>query len=312
MKSNIIFLLLLFITFVSCKSSYTKIGGKNANYIPYYLKVYEADSLYLTNNFEQSYEILDSLFKKYEPINIDGYYEYEIYTASAVMSNNFINLRSKFKKAHKKYGSIYAQGLHWNSAVIADSISKYVTFSKKKIEKFKNIYISSLNLELRSQIIKMNEEDTSVREVFNDEVGQNYYKEKHKKELLELMKNYGYPEKSLIGHNNLNLKSDEEVVNLEIILIHQSTYFKELVLPLLLENVKKGKVNPELYAVVYDRMVWEKSKNESMNHYQYYGSYTGDNLKVQFPKKIDSIRISIGLPKSPNYVIWRNKKIFNN
>ncbi len=32
---------------ISCKSSYTRIGDKNANYIPYYLKVYEADSLFI-------------------------------------------------------------------------------------------------------------------------------------------------------------------------------------------------------------------------------------------------------------------------
>lgn len=43
---------------------------EEVNYIPYYLKVYEADSLYLTGNHQRSFEILDSLFKKYEPINL--------------------------------------------------------------------------------------------------------------------------------------------------------------------------------------------------------------------------------------------------
>lgn len=50
---NLIFAFSLFFI-VSCKSGYTKIGGKNANYIPYYNEVYRADSLYLTNNFEKS------------------------------------------------------------------------------------------------------------------------------------------------------------------------------------------------------------------------------------------------------------------
>ncbi len=37
---------LISISFISCKS-YQKIGSKNSNYIPYYLKVYKADSLFL-------------------------------------------------------------------------------------------------------------------------------------------------------------------------------------------------------------------------------------------------------------------------
>ena len=60
MKKTIFLLYVVSIT-ISCKSNFSKIGDVKSNYIPYYLKVYKADSLYLTKNYQQSYEILDSL-----------------------------------------------------------------------------------------------------------------------------------------------------------------------------------------------------------------------------------------------------------
>ena len=64
---------LISISFISCKS-YQKIGGENSNYIPYYLKVYEADSLFLVKNYSLAYDKFDSLFKYYEPINMPLYF----------------------------------------------------------------------------------------------------------------------------------------------------------------------------------------------------------------------------------------------
>ena len=99
MEKTAILLGIMVTALVSCKSSYIRIGDENANYIPYYLKVYEADSLFIVGDYERSYEILDSLFKKYEPINIDGYEEYLIYIASSIELNNIKKnrLRKKIK-----------------------------------------------------------------------------------------------------------------------------------------------------------------------------------------------------------------------
>lgn len=87
-----LFLLITVLIFTfSCKSTYTKIGDKNANYIPYYLKVYEADSLYIVENYEKSFKILDSLFKKYEPVNTYIYYEVINYMKLKVILNKRIS-----------------------------------------------------------------------------------------------------------------------------------------------------------------------------------------------------------------------------
>ena len=69
MKNIFFFTIIFTLSLYSCKSNYTRIGDKNANYITYYLKVYEADSLNLIGEYKSSNEILDSLFKKFEPIN---------------------------------------------------------------------------------------------------------------------------------------------------------------------------------------------------------------------------------------------------
>jgi hypothetical protein len=68
MKKIIAFLFLGFIMMISCKSKVLErnvaINEKvEVNYIPYCLKVNEADSLSLVGKYQQSHYILDSLFK---------------------------------------------------------------------------------------------------------------------------------------------------------------------------------------------------------------------------------------------------------
>jgi hypothetical protein len=107
-QTQLILLFTCIITLLlSCKSSYTRIGDKNANYIPYYLKVNEADSLFLVGNYQKSHKILDSLFQKYEPANTDRFYEYGVYLMSCIMANDTIGLKKKMSYSYKKYGGTY-------------------------------------------------------------------------------------------------------------------------------------------------------------------------------------------------------------
>ncbi len=52
MKYSLVACLLLFFL-ISCKSNYAKVGGKKSNYIPYYLNIYEGDSLFIVGNYKQ-------------------------------------------------------------------------------------------------------------------------------------------------------------------------------------------------------------------------------------------------------------------
>lgn len=294
----------IFTTLLSCKSSYTHIGDKNANYIPYYLKVYEADSLFLVNNYEGSYEILDSLFKKYEPINMQGYYEYGNYLASAVMIGKTKNLNSKIKKSYIDFGGIPIY--HNNSSELINKILNYSKFSKEKLNNFKQSYLKKINLELRDRIENMINEDQRVRVEMNKD-SMNFFQKKHEKELNDIFLKYGYPSLKIIGSDNYF----DNPADFSVILIHQDDEAKEYFLKIMLDNVKKGNCLPAEYGAVYDRKIWtQTSSKKSM---QYFGSFI--NLKdgsLSIPvidaKRIDSIRQSIGLFHI-KYNWWRLKKI---
>ncbi|WP_445457475.1 hypothetical protein [Flavobacterium sp. HNIBRBA15423] len=298
---NIFFLLLIYLFFISCKGSYTKIGDAKANYIPYYLKVYKADSLFLNGKYVESYKILDNLFKRYEPINIEGRtYEYGTYLASAVMSGNIENLKDKVIYGYENFGSI--SNSSYKSYYYTDSILKTINFSNAEIDSLRNIYHSKVNSNLRNEIVEMVNEDQLAR---NNSDAENIikYSKIHKDKIKKILDEYGYPSYKIIGSNNGH--EFNELATFDLLFLHQNNDFLEEILPFLLENVKKGKIGPEEYATIYDRYIWNKTSE--IEGKQYYGSYTNKgkpSLPLKEVKKISKIRQSIGLP-SLEYVLWR-------
>lgn len=298
MKKFILSILLCFcfITIIlSCKSSYVHIGDKNANYLPYYLKVYEADSLYLVNDFEASYKILDSLFKKYEPINMDNYIEYGVYLNSAYKSNNINGLRKKIEIGFEKYGGIVTH--HKQSYEIYQELIKSVNITNDEIKKLKLKYYNSLNLELRKQFIENYKEDQEVRN--NGSTYEKIHKidDRNAKFLDSIFEKHGFPKKSIIGSNCAYDTPDSSTIFFNIFFMHQNKEIRSKYLPILYDAVKKGFLEPDNYAIVYDRDLILKNKK------QHYGTYDCEGDCI-LPKKIDSIRKSIGLPHI-KYYPWK-------
>lgn len=304
MKFKIVLVSVL-VFLISCKSNYTCIGDKKANYIPYYLKVYEADSLFLVNDFEGSYKILDSLFKRYEPINMGGYYEYGNYLASSVMIGKTKNINNKIKKSYTDFGGIPIY--HYDSSKLKNTILGHSKFSKEELNGFKQIYLSGLNLELRHKIERMiNEDQEASANMAEDSVL--FYRKKHKKELDDIFLKYGYPNLKTIGSDNYF----ENSADLSVLLIHQDVKEKEFFLEIMLDNLKKGNCMPSEYATVYDRKIW--TQTETKQSKQYFGSFINIkdgslSIPVLNPKQLDSIRKSIGLKNSCTYDWWRNNKM---
>ena len=133
---------LISISFISCKS-YQKIGGENSNYIPYYLKVYEADSLFLVKNYSLAYEKYDSLFKYYKPINMPLYFEFENYIKAGLLSNKKKNFKNEFKKIVTNYGYTYGN-------IEKDTLLKMLALRFKKSKK--NIDITNKPQEIAKSI----------------------------------------------------------------------------------------------------------------------------------------------------------------
>lgn len=311
MRNCFLIVVFLFLCLISCKSNYTRIGDKNANYIPYYLKVYEADSLFLTNNFEKSYYLLDSLFKKYEPINIEGFYEYNVYISSGIMSGNTSNIKKKIANSLVKYGS-RGIALHPDSQLIREKYNSYAFFDKKEEEEFLKKHKKKLNLFLRYKVEKMIIDDQRVRNNYTGNDSLDYFANKHKNEIFSIFKNYGYPSLQKVGSDNLF----DNTAHISILFLHQDNETKMKILPFLLEQVRKGNCEPSVYSVVYDRYFWETSLANGKESKQFFGSYlknskTGElSIPVEDEIKLDSIRSSIGLSRI-QYNTWRLKKINN-
>ena len=118
----------------------------DTNYIPYFLKVYEADSLYLTKEYNKSFTILDSLFKKYKPLNLEKYKEYETYISCAFLLEKKINYKDSILKSIQNYGSnprYFKYDSILNLAYLHSKISKKESLESNKI------YLSKLNFSLR-------------------------------------------------------------------------------------------------------------------------------------------------------------------
>ena len=290
-KYKIVFFLIstLFIL-NSCKTSFNKIGDKNANYIPYYLTIYEADSLYNAGNFKATYYLLDSLFKKYEPINITFYNEYEIYLNASIQIKKTKNANKISKSLIKNYGYKYKD-------LIADSLLKpYIKFSKQKATHLEKTYINSLDLTFREQLKKMDSLDQEVR---NRPAYLKDFREMEKVDVTNdsILKNYilknGYPSSKKIGISQI-YENEKGGFALALFLNHFSyngsyEFYKDA-LP---KFIKDGTCNPSDYAALVDRW-YEMSNNDTLFYYRFL--YRKIENNTDLIKLVNKRRKEIGLP----------------
>lgn len=299
-------LLLIVLLIVSCCfSCKTKeVAGnsikKELNYIPYYLKVYEADSLYVTKNYQESYTILDDLFKEYEPLNLPNYNEvYNYYRLKIILKeeidkNNFSELISKYNMNNKVLE---------NDSLIHMYYMKEKKIIDKNYAELRQKYKATLNLTLRKEIKEMCLQD----QLFRDKDYQNNMTKQNKIDSINSLKtrqifnDYGYPNEHVVG----DFMIDNTNVDIEIVLLHTNDKERiEYYMPKILEYVKKGKLtNLKTYAVLQDQFNLYHGKE------QYYGSYEN---KTSVPiKELNRRRKSIGLPNY-EYEKWRFKQLYPN
>jgi hypothetical protein len=286
----------IFTTLLSCKSSYTHIGDKSANYIPYYLKVNEADSLFLVGNYQKSHKILDSLFQKYEPANTDRFYEYGTYLLSCMVIGDAVGIKKKIAFSYKKFGGMYAPVYPTDKRTMLENIYKkdsiYFLKQRKK-------YLKKIDYSLIKKLQEMIKLDQSNRCLDTPE---NYRKINtidsiNSIRLKDVIKDNVYPNYYYVGYFEPELNNNASIL---ILLMHQDrkTVFKYL--PIIEDAVKKGKCSPYDYAVIYDKCIMA---NGYENEKQKYNS-----LETDTKQEINSIanknRKRIGLP-SVGYFKWK-------
>jgi len=259
MKKKFLLLLFASLGLYSCKSNYTRIGDKNANYIPYYLKVYEADSLYLLKNYESSYRILDSLFKKYEPANTDRDHEYGRYLMSCVAVNDTINLKKKIAFSFKNYGSMQIPFDPIDNHIYLQNIYKKdsIYFMKQRKKYLKKIDYGLINkLQEMMKLDQTYNRQNSIENKKNDSI--------NRVKLKDIIINNTYPNYHVVGYFDPELNLHAQI---EILLLHQyeTTVFKYL--PIIEEAVKKGKCSPLEYAFIYDKCILANTSKKQKYNY---------------------------------------------
>ena len=278
----------------SCKTNALKkdiVENKEVNYIPYYLKVYEAKNYYDSKEFEKSFNILDSLFQYYEPIETPTIYEMEIYCELAVKFKKYSEIKKVLRVMIVKYGrkpyEIVGSDDLWSDIILH---SKY---TKSDFENFHKEYLKKINYSLKDTIVEMFKRDQLYRKK-----GNNYNPSKfdsidkiNGSIFFSIIKKYGYPRENIIGGMELN--NSVKPSFLSTILMHLNyNFYNQNLKDLLFNELKKGKINPLDYATMLDKFYVQNT--DKITDYTYMGTYlkpVNDTIKTNIARK------NIGLPK---------------
>lgn len=272
-----------------CSGSKQVMVKKEVNYIPYYLKVYEADSLYWTGNYERSFEILDSLFKMYEPLNQIETRELQTYLTVAYLIEHYEVLKPAIKKLVTVWDYRY-EYVEYDS--LMSEIWETANINKKEITQWEQECKNKINRTLKDTIILMTKNDQLYRG--KDRKKEDSIDISHKNLLKYIFEKYDYPDFRLVGYPKYGEMTDLGIIYLHIfnqLDENEYTYFQEK----LLEYIKEGTASPRYLANLVDRA------NFIYKHTTIYGTYGtheswGDEMVKFDTVEINKNRKSIGLP----------------
>lgn len=267
-----LFLIISLVMFYSCQ---------NKNYINYYNKVNEIDSVYRFQ--KDSLTVIKEyrkLFRKYPPKNQERIQELETFIMLANKHNKsfggkktlrkLVSAMAPYQNAYTQYQDLYSK-YKLDSIVVKEDIIKWKSnLNRKLVDSFTVAFI-------RDQ-----QDGRSKKNIFiaNDK--------KNAKLLKWTLENYGFPSINKIGI----IGNQDVFMPMDNLLSHMSqteyfSFFKEEIL----KSVRYGECPPRFYAIMVDRY---NLSRKDMNIL--YGTYTGSSNEIIDTITIDKNRRSIGLP----------------
>ncbi|WP_159076427.1 hypothetical protein [Flagellimonas amoyensis] len=286
-----IYLISMIFFFASCKDNLQPHKVENfdteINYVPYYLEVYRADSFYLKGFYQQSYKILDDLFKEYAPLNQFGLFEMQTYIKSAYQTKNYDMIKPTFIKLMNTWG--FVPKTAFSDSILSNAWDR-VKIDEEKIVSSENSYKEKINWTLRETIVAIKLQDQN----FRGRNGEDSIDRQHIILLKDIFNKYGYPDFRLIG----NSRSDENI-DLLVVFNHISDnleedeyiFFRES----LLKYVRKGTASPVCLAFLEDKRCFD------IGEPTVYGTFGTDISFGEKRLKVDTLEVnkkrkSIGLP----------------
>lgn len=259
--------------------------------------MYEADSLFLTENYQRSYEILDSLFKKYEPINSENEY-FTYVTCKIMLDKSEKHIKKDFLYLLENFGN-HDDYITLGNEKVKNIVTKTDTFgidTKKALAK----YSARVDMPLRNLVLSMNKKDQQARVPEPDFEQMEAVNKENTRILDSLFKINKFPSQRIVGRTN----KEGEDTDLGAIMIHtDQTYKERFLMEKVYDLLKKGQITPSTYSGIYDRY------NLYVNDELYYFA----NLKKASSKEKklkNERRKAIGL-YSLDYMPWKIKKVYN-
>lgn len=275
------------------------------NYIPYYLKVYEADSLYWVNNYELSYEILDTLFRQYKPINLLD--EVNQYLVSGYKIKEYNGKDKYIELLFKEWGFIQED---FGNYPEIDSLCRELNISNM-LDDWENYYLThNVNYELREQIDTLVALDQHYRKKENRNLSKLDSIDKLIEPLIiKILEKYGYPNRR-IGLGIVRLKGgDYQFLEIHTMLNHTTDALREdYLFEKLLNEVKRGNMLPEYYGSIVDQ--YHVYNDDPQLFGTMFKTYPNELSKLKYNLiETKKIRKEYGLYPNPFYQVWRNEQI---
>ncbi len=283
---------------VQCKTSSLNQKEKLEDYRKYYLEIYKADSLALIGKYENSFNILDSLFKIYEPTNAPPYYEYETYLKVSHLSKKNISKR-KIKTLVSDYG-FDLNTFDVKTYPVLNKVFEESNISKKEYNKLRKKYLSKVDTVLRAKILKLKyldqearrntSEKTRIRSIDSIDL-------EVEKFLKDIFSRNIFPNEHIIGNHTID---KNPAVSIDVLLLHTRDSMRlNYFIPRINSFVEEGKCLPSIYCAMIDQYHLYNDKE------QIYGTFNFNQIDA---KEYNSIRKKVGLP-SLEYVRWKYKKV---
>lgn len=291
--SIILFHLTLLISCSNKLGKYNSNPNTNINFNSYYLTAFRADSLALIGHYEESFLLLDSLFRIYKPINIDNLYEFETYLKVAGLTQRDSIIKKNIVQAVRFYG-ISKHNIDVDKKL--REVFEKSEITEEEYSKLRKEYIATIDLDLRKKVFEMVEND---QKYYQNEVSDSLNFDL----LIRLFNDDIFPSQKVIGHYTVSNND----INISAVLLHVSDSIQEnIILPKLLEFSQKGLCDPYFYPLVYDQIQVKQHKEIK------YGVFrlSSKPLTGEDTVKININRKKIGLP-SLKYDALRKEKIFD-